>query len=147
MVQITVARDEISDREIAEMARLFQLSFGEAPGGDFAGRVREKHHPLALLAWESGGAVGYKLGYQRSRGVFYSWLGGVDPQARRSGVARALLRFQHSWLANNGYETVVTESTNRWKPMIALNLSEGFDIVGTYHEPDNTTKIVMRKLL
>lgn len=91
MFEITAVSGEIGDRDLREMARLFELAFERPPPDDFADPVREKRRPLALLAWRNGSAVSYKLGYERSRGLFYSWLGGVDPAARRGGPRAAPL--------------------------------------------------------
>ena len=52
------------------------------------------HRALILVAELSGEAVGVKIGYQLSEDCFYSWLGGVAPTGRRSGVAQALLEAQ-----------------------------------------------------
>lgn len=118
----------------------------QAADPDFAERVREKRKPLVLIARDSGKTVGYKLGYERSRGVFY-WLGGVLPSHRRRGIARDLLRRQHAWCKENGYTEVLTESMNRWKGMLILNLSEGFDIVGVHLDANRALHVEMRKEL
>ena len=46
---------------------------------------------MILLARRDGRTVGFKVGYAESRSTFYSAKGGVLPDERRHGVARALL--------------------------------------------------------
>lgn len=115
-----------------DTARLMVACFGEGAGqSDFAARVSEKRKPLLILAYKGEEAVGFKLGYERSRGVFMSWLGGTHSDYRRKGLAKAMLQRQHSWCKDKGYHTIVTESTNDYKGMLVLNIKEGFQIVGT----------------
>ncbi|HME70267.1 MAG TPA: GNAT family N-acetyltransferase [Myxococcota bacterium] len=147
MIEIALSHGDIGPREIEEIAGLFEACFGQASDTDFAERVREKRRPLALIARDGGKAVGYKLGYERSRGVFFSWLGGVLPSRRRLGIARELLRRQHAWCEENGYTKVLTESTNRWKEMLILNLTEGFDIMGVHLDANCALHVEMRKEL
>lgn len=42
---------------------------------------------IALIAYTEGKLAGFKLGYGIDDKLFYSWLGGVLPDYRQSGVA------------------------------------------------------------
>lgn len=84
---------------------------------------------LALVARVQGQAVGYKLGYAHRPQRFYSWLGGVLPTHRRQGVARALLRHQENWCAER-YKAIEVRSQNRYRGMLMLLLSEGYEVQG-----------------
>jgi len=75
-------------------------------------------------------ALGFKLGYQREPGLFYSWLGGVAPRARGEGIAPALTAAQHAWAREAGYRTIETRSRNNNNAMIVVNLRAGFRITG-----------------
>ena len=86
---------------------------------------------LTLLAVDNERVVGCKLGYERKPGHFYSWLGCVSPSHRGQGIAAELMRQQHDWCRQNGYHTVHTQTYNRWRTMLVLNIRAGFDIVGT----------------
>ena len=46
---------------------------------------------LILVAEEDGALLGFKIGYEQEADTFYSWLGGVNSQARGNGVAQSLL--------------------------------------------------------
>lgn len=83
------------------------------------------------LALVDGNVVGCKVGYERKPGHYYSWLGGVYAEFRGRGIAKGLMREQHVWCQQQSYHRVRTQTYNRWRAMLLLNLREGFDIVGT----------------
>lgn len=90
--------------------------------------------------------VGYKFGYEDRPGRFYSWLGGVHPAYRRRGLGRALMERQHALAARAGLRTVRTITLNRHRAMLLLNLTSGFDIVGTLWSRGDL-RIVLEKAL
>lgn len=83
---------------------------------------------LGLIAEEGDEIFGFKLGYDFGEQVFYSWLGGVLPAARRRGAARLLLHAQESWVREKGYQEIRVKSRNRYRNMLMLLLSEGYQI-------------------
>ena len=86
---------------------------------------------LLLIATRAGVPVGFKAGYDRySDGSFYSWLGGVVPEARKLGVAQALLNEQERRVTSAGYDRIYVKSRNRLVPMLTLLLSNGYAVVG-----------------
>ena len=92
-------------------------------------------------------AVGFKLGYDREVGVFYSWLGGVRRDHRRRGVAAALMVMQHSDLRRDGYRCVETRARAENSAMIILNLKHGFEITGTEFDALRRFVVWQRKAL
>lgn len=100
-----------------------------------------------MLAELEGGQVAFKIGYEKSTSVFFSWLGGVAPSQRRCGIARKLLRNQHDWCAREGYGEVQTETFGDVPEMLILNLTEGFHVFGTYLGNDNRIRVQLRKTL
>lgn len=98
------------------------------------------------MASDGDEAVGFKLGYERSREEFYSWLGGVHPEYRRRGVAAEMMKRQHEWCRKNGYRTVVTETLNDNGAMLILNLRSGFRVVGTRLD-ERGLKVVLSRVL
>ncbi len=121
-----------------------------ADDDDFAtlpAEAAEKPGLTLLLALEGERAVGFKLGYRRSPDTFYSWLGGVHPQARGQGAARRLMEEQHAWLREQGYRFVTTETFNRYRDMLLLNIRMGFEVVGTLTTLKGDTKVILRKPL
>ena len=94
-----------------------------------------------------GNPIGYKIGYERNTDEFFSWLGGVREGYRRHGIATELMRRQHQRARRLGYKRVITESSNDWRDMIILNLTNGFEIAGTCTDQKGALKIIMAKNL
>ncbi len=90
--------------------------------------------------------IGFKIAYATRRRRLYSWLGGVQSQHRRRGVARALMEAQHQWAKARGYVNVETGTIRNNLPMMTLNLQSGFQIIGTYARA-GTTRVLMAKRL
>lgn len=125
--------------------KLHEEVFGvsQKPQFDEAGR---KPFPLLLVAYcAKGRPIGFKLGYELKSFRFYSWLGGVSPSERRSGVATELMRVQHQMLLELAYTEVETKTKNERKEMLILNIRSGFDVVGCYTDHTGEAKIILRK--
>ncbi|GAB3905436.1 hypothetical protein GCM10028803_36300 [Larkinella knui] len=108
--------------------------------------VRNRHL-LTLLALDDQAIVGYKMGYQRKPGHFYSWLGCVSPDYRRRGIAGELMNRQHDACKAKGYQTIRTHTRNQWRDMLILNLRHGFDVIGTIAGTNTHTTIILEKSL
>ena len=82
-----------------------------------------------LVARRDGRAVGFKVGYGESRTTFYSAKGGVLPEARRQGVARALLAAMEAEARRLGYERFAFDTfPNKHAGMTVLGLAAGFTV-------------------
>ncbi len=110
--------------------------------------ILENHSGFALhKALVDDTLVGFKLGYQHSLTTFYSWLGGIDPQYRGLGIASDLLKAQHDWCKEKGFQRIQTKTKNKWREMIILNVKAGFDIIGTYTDTKGEPKLILEKKL
>jgi len=99
-----------------------QAEFEQRLGSDSA---------LLLVAERNGTVAGFKAGYDRyGDGSFYSWLGGVQPEARRAGIAQALLESQEREVINSGFDRIYVKTRNRFVGMISLLLKSGYGVVG-----------------
>ncbi|QQE81454.1 GNAT family N-acetyltransferase [Alicyclobacillus sp. SO9] len=107
--------------------------------------LSSKPNFLILVALANQQVVGYKIGYQERRTRFYSWLGGVHPEYRGQGIASELMLRQHEWCRSQGYTVVRTQTKNKWRSMLILNLRHGFDVVGTYTDKHGEPKIILEK--
>jgi ribosomal protein S18 acetylase RimI-like enzyme len=111
------------------------------------GRLPFIDDPRLWLALRGDVPVGFKFGYRREPSLFYSWLGGVDPSARRMGVADALMRLQHDELVASGYRYVATRTRAVNNAMLILNLKHGFQIAGYEVDQDGKAVVWQRKAL
>lgn len=94
----------------------------------YEGKIKDKAHVI-LLAKIGDATVGCKVGYHKHKdGSLYSWLGGVLPEYRQLGVAKALADEMEVWALNKGYSKIRFKTLNRHKAMLAFSLKNGFDI-------------------
>lgn len=121
--------DKVSDGILHLLAAVLESSVAELTADIEYQQARQPLH--AWLALAHGQVVGCKLGYERKPGHYYSWLGGVHLSFRGQGIARELMSRQHAWCQQQGYRRIRTQTYNRWRAMLLLNLHAGFDIVGT----------------
>lgn len=110
-------------------------------------KLSTKQKLLVLVAVEAGQIAGFKMGYEEEDGVFYSWLGGVDPAFQQRGIARQLMDAQHQELLKRGYTKVRTISRNNRRAMLLLNIKSGFDIIDTFIDAKGRHKIRLEKAL
>lgn len=95
---------------------------------------RLEHMPMATVhaSTEEGRLVAFKVGYASAQRRYHSWLGGVHPDYRHRGLARALIELQHRWAREHGFVSVETAAARTNQAMLALNRSCGFEVVGHY---------------
>lgn len=113
----------------------------------FKNRIHQKEDLLTILCYLQNQIVGFKIGYRYNNTTFYSWVGGVLPEQRNKGIAKHLAQLQEQKVKDKGYEKIRTKSLNRFKPMMILNLKNGFDIKTMYTNDVGQTKIVFEKSL
>lgn len=130
-----------------QLLEVYQLLFEDAKPDFFLLRVHSKQDLIVNLCFENTQLVGFKLGYQYNETTFYSWVGGVLPSFRKQGIAQNLMQLQHEAAKHQSYQKVRTKSMNKFKPMMILNLKNGFDIVSVYTNDSKQTKIIFEKEL
>lgn len=130
-------------RFVAALAQLGEAVFG-APKAELGWRLEQMPSASVACAAEAGRLIGFKAGYAMGRGRYYSWLGGVHPDFRRRGIAAELMRRQHAWLRERGFETVETATNRDNLAMIRANLDHGFTICGLRHKLERV-QVLLRK--
>ncbi len=88
-------------------------------------RLEGKRH-LILVAEQQGQILGFKIGYELDSDIFYSWFGGVSPEARNMGLAQKMLDEQENWVRNKGYQEVKVKSRNQFPAMLRLLLRNNY---------------------
>ena len=118
-----------SDLETA-LGVLSQLpEFDALKSADHYRQLISGQKSLILTAFDQDKAIGCKIGYDRFKdGSFYSWLGGVLPDYRKDGVAKALAQHQEKWAVENGFTSIKFKTRNRHKAMLQFALRNGFSI-------------------
>lgn len=91
---------------------------------------------LMLVAYRGDVPVGFKVGYRFKPDTFYSAKGGVVPEARRRGVARALLHKMLDIVREWDYDRFIYDTfPNKHPGMTVLGLSEGFEVIKAGYSP------------
>ncbi|MED5612711.1 GNAT family N-acetyltransferase [Janthinobacterium sp. P210005] len=81
-----------------------------------------------LIAEADGQPVGCKLGYAAEDGSLYSWLGGVLPAHRKTGLAQRLLEAQEAWASEHGFAAITVKSMNRYPAMLRVLIRNGYQV-------------------
>lgn len=138
-----------SEECIQILAKLSDEIFGVNTGNTrIRKRLEGKQSLIILIAFtvHERIPVGFKIGYEDTETLYYSWLGGVLPEYRGRGIASALMQRQHTRIAEMGYPKVETRTRNRYKSMLILNIKHGFNIIGTQFSK-NDVKIILQKTI
>ncbi len=137
----------LENEHLGILAGLMEKTFGQWDPKWFHGTFANHSKYLLLTAWVEGQAVGFKLGYELNPREFYSWLGGIVPEYRGLGIAGDLMKAQHQWCKEQGYQKIQTKTQNRFREMLMLDLLHGFEIIGTHASDEVGMKIILEKLL
>lgn len=124
---------------------LHRIIFGTSD--DLFNKMKMKPELLVIAAMDGTKVIGYKIGYKLDVDKFYSWLGGVDTNYRKHGIASELMEKQHQYLKDLGYNVVQTKTMNKWRSMLVLNIKNGFDVIDTYIDEKGLHKIILEKKL
>ncbi len=138
---------DIEDSVLNDIIKLYESLFDDADISFFIQRLKTQPDTFSVLAYDGVRLIGFKIGYPKSPTIFYSWIGGVDRDYRQLGIAQQLLTLQEHYATDNGFKILQTKSMNRFKPMMILNLKNGFEITKFYTNSKSQTKIVFEKQL
>ncbi|MBW2267892.1 MAG: GNAT family N-acetyltransferase [Deltaproteobacteria bacterium] len=141
-----LALPPVAVERVSQVIGLAETIFGPIDGSDLEWRLGHLPDPSLFLASDPAGLVGFKFGYASTSTRYHSWLGGVALRARRQGIARQLMHFQHSWLLSRGYSEIETGTIGSNESMHQLNLEFGFKVIGSYNR-DGMPRIMLHKRL
>ncbi len=130
-----------------EMEKFYSEIFKDADLEFFKKRIIEHPQLCTVLAYKNDNLIGFKIGYPYREDTFYSWIGGVLAQFRGKSIAQNLAKKQEEYIKIKGFDKLRTKSMNQYKPMMILNLKNGFDIINIYTNTKGQTKIVFEKQL
>ena len=136
-----------SNELLDEILQVYKSIFDDYKIDFFKSRIDKKEDVLIVLCYNSDMLVGFKIGYRYNETTFYSWVGGVLLSFRQKGIAKHLAKLQEENVITKRYSKMRTKSMNRFKPMMILNLKNGFNIVQVYTNDIGQTKVVFEKEL
>ena len=93
-------------------------------------RMKGKTH-LILIAYADKQMIGFKVGYDKFEDGknFYTWMGGVLPDFRKKGIAKALANKQEIWIKQNGFQNVILKTRNKHQGMLIFAIKNNFKII------------------
>jgi GNAT superfamily N-acetyltransferase len=113
---------------------------------DYAAKLSGRRSLSAFVALtETNQIIGLKMGYERNRGVYNSWIGGVAPGFRGQGLARQLMLAQHEWAKTAGFRGIETATRQHNRAMGIVNFQGGFVVAGLDVVPGVETKVIFYK--
>lgn len=122
---------KVEESGIKAALSLLQLlpEFDQLKPLDYYEQVLNSNTHLILVAKHNDDIVGCKVGYDKfNDGSFYSWLGGVLPAYRKSGIAKKLADYQEDWARRQGFQSIKFKTQNRHKAMLQFSIKNGFSI-------------------
>jgi predicted GNAT superfamily acetyltransferase len=139
--------EEWPPETIAEQIRQLYETIFQTSAERMMEKMNKVESLLVIAAFKQDKVIGFKIGYENDSEEFYSWIGGVAPAYRKKGIGSTLMNMQHEWIKKRGYKIVTTQTKNKWRDMLILNLRHGFDIIGTYTDEKGEPKIILQKRL
>lgn len=133
--------------QLKKITTIYKSLFSDADINFFIKRLNDNPKTFLILAYKNEILIGFKIGYPYSSDTFYSWIGGVLPEYRNQKIATVLLNLMEDYAIKSEFKKLRTKSMNQFKPMMILNLKNGFDIVKVYTNTIGQTKIVFEKKL
>ena len=130
---------------LSDIIDVYKAVFDDYKLEFFKNRIHQKEDVAIAVCYDTTQLVGFKIGYRYNGNTFYSWVGGVLTTHRQQGIAQQLMSLQHTYAQRKSYLKIRTKSMNRFKPMMILNLKNGFDIVKVYTNDIGQTKVIFEK--
>jgi GNAT superfamily N-acetyltransferase len=114
----------------------------------FRRRLTGRYNPLLLVGNVDKRPVAFSTGFELKPSTFFSWLTGVHPDFRRTGIASQLHEAQFAWAIDHGYHYIRMECHNAHRPILHMAIKMGFNIAGVRWDPDRAENlIIFEKLL
>mgnify|MGYP001468261991 FL=1 len=146
-ISYNIFEGDLSNNLFTELLHLYNQLFEDADLEFFKTRFTTQANICSVLAFKKTQLIGFKIGYPVENNTFYSWIGGVNSEFRNIGIGKQLATLQENYAIEKGFSVLKTKSMNRFKPMMILNLKNGFSITKVYTNTKGQTKIVFEKQL
>jgi predicted GNAT superfamily acetyltransferase len=146
-ISYNIFEGDLSNNLFTELLNLYNQLFEDTDLEFFKTRFTTQANICSVLAFKKTQLIGFKIGYPVENNTFYSWIGGVNSEFRNIGIGKQLATLQENFAIEKGFSVLKTKSMNRFKPMMILNLKNGFNITKVYTNTKGQTKIVFEKQL
>lgn len=136
--------DRINPSDVELVTHLYNALF--RPQRDEAwlrARLEGRQKVLIQVARVESDAVGFYVGYELRPGVHYSWIVGVVPEMRRTGIASQLMHAAEDWARTEGQQVMRFECPNQIRPFMHFGIAANYDIVGIRYDSELLTNLVI----
>jgi predicted GNAT superfamily acetyltransferase len=135
------------DAFIDALHTLGRIVFGEIDREDYFSFHMNQMPDASVRIARTDQIIGFKMGFAMNPTRYYSALGGVHPEHRRSGIALQLMNDQHAWAKARGYRSIETGVINTNNAMLSLNIRAGFKVIGTYCRKDEPRAMMLKEFV
>ena len=106
-------------------------------------RMRGRHNVLIQVARKGRDPIGFYAGMELKPSVHFSWLVGVVPEMRRTGIATQLMHAAEEFARSEGYRTMRFECANNIRPFLHFGIADGYDIAGIRWDQDRMNNLII----
>lgn len=136
--------DRIDPTDLSTITHLYNQIFRpEWTEDEIKRRLRGRYNLLVQVARIQSDAVGFYVGMELKPNVHFSWMCGVMPDIRRSGIATQLMRAAEEWSRTEGYQVIRFECDNKIRPFLHFGIEGGYDIVGLRWDGERMSNLVI----
>lgn len=146
-LEIKLIEPPFSDEFVHDFIKLNERIFGgdQFPEG-IKWRMKNMPRTSIFIAKDGDKMIAFKAGYAITIDKYNSWLGGVDPEYRKQGIARNLMIEQHHWLKQQEFSEVETHVDQQNMDMICLNQKGGMVISGMFLKNQKPFLLMTKKI-
>ncbi len=109
----------------------------------FRRRFEGRRNESILVAVIEDRPVGFIVGFELIPTTYFTWVAGVLPDYRRTGVATQLMQGQQAWAQDHDYDILRFECQNQHRPMLHVAITEGYDLVGIRWDTGSGNNVVI----
>jgi GNAT superfamily N-acetyltransferase len=111
---------------------------------EYERRLSAKH--LRMAAIYDGIMVGCKVGYEIDKDTFYSWIGAVLKDFRRTKIATHLADAQEIWARTEGYKRITLKTNDCFPYMISMSARRKYAVAKTEYKDDKLWYLMEKQL-
>lgn len=136
--------DRLSATDIEPAVHLYNAIFRPSrPKEWIERRLSGRRGVLSQVARIGNDAVGFYLGFELKPDTHFTWLVGVVPEMRRTGIATQLMHAAEHQARTEGSRWMRFECDNRIRGFLHFGIANEYDIVGLRWDPDRLTNLVI----
>ncbi len=134
----------IGPGELSMVADVYSRIFSPPQDEEFfKRRFQGRYNVCLFLAMLEDQPAGFAIGFEVMPTTYFCWLCGVEPEARRLGIATQLMGAMEAFAVDHKYSILRFECRNQHRPMLHVAITEGYDLVGIRWETTSANNVVI----